>query len=50
MLSVNPTLTHSQVRQILKSTGQPVQTDANKPIGVFLDVGAAVAEARRLAN
>lgn len=42
MLSVNPSLTHAEVRAILQSTGGPVVTDPGKPAGVFLDSEAAV--------
>lgn len=42
MLSANPALTHAQVRDILTATGGPVSTEAGKPIGKFLDAGAAV--------
>lgn len=45
MLQVNPHLTHAEVREILRSTGQIVVTDAQKPIGSFLDADAAVREA-----
>ncbi|HEU4595812.1 MAG TPA: S8 family serine peptidase, partial [Pyrinomonadaceae bacterium] len=46
MLSVNPNLTHAQIRTILKDTGTPVVTDANKPVGTFLNSAAAVRAAR----
>jgi len=55
MLSVNPKLTHDEVRDILRDTGSPItpESDSNteKPIGVFLNAEAAVLEARnRLHN
>ena len=42
MLSVNPALTHAQIRTILRDTGGPVVTDAAKPVGTFLNAEAAV--------
>jgi subtilisin family serine protease len=55
MLSVNPNLTHDEVRDILRTTGSPItpesDSDTEKPIGVFLNAEAAVLEARnRLDN
>jgi subtilisin family serine protease/C-terminal processing protease CtpA/Prc len=47
MLSVNPQLSHNDVRDILAGTGSPVSEDPGKPIGVFLNAEAAVAEALR---
>lgn len=47
MLSVNPGLTHADVREILAGTGSPLSEDPGKPIGVFLNAEAAVAEALR---
>ena len=47
MLSVNPNLSHHDVREILAGTGLPVTEDPGKPIGVFLNAEAAVAEALR---
>ncbi|MEY9606273.1 subtilisin family serine protease/C-terminal processing protease CtpA/Prc [Bradyrhizobium japonicum] len=47
MLSVNPGLTHEDVRAILTGTGSPLVQDPGKPIGVFLNTEAAVAEALR---
>lgn len=47
MLSVNPDLTHADVREILVGTGSPLTEDPGKPIGVFLNAEAAVAEALR---
>jgi subtilisin family serine protease/C-terminal processing protease CtpA/Prc len=47
MLSVNPGLTHEDVRAILTGTGSPLVQDPGKPIGVFLNAEAAVAEALR---
>lgn len=43
MLEANPALTPDQVRSILVQTGSPLNTD--KPIGVFLNAGAAVTAA-----
>lgn len=48
MLSVNPDLTHDEVRDILAATGSQVTPDPGRPIGVFLNAEAAVAEALRL--
>ena len=45
MLSVNPTLTHHEIREILAATGSPIVEDPGKPIGSFLNAEAAVAEA-----
>ena len=42
MLSVNPALTHAQIRTILRDTGGPVVTVATKPVGTFLNAEAAV--------
>ena len=47
MLSVNPRLTHDDIRDILSGTGSPLTEDPGKPIGVFLNAEAAVAEALR---
>src|SRR5262245_8634899 len=47
MLSVNPSLTHEDVPAILVGTGSPLVQDPGKPIGVFLNAEAAVAEALR---
>lgn len=47
MLSVHPRLTHADVRDILAATGSPVAEDPGKPVGVFLNTAAAVAEALR---
>jgi subtilisin family serine protease len=47
MLSVNPTLSHHDVRAILIGTGSAPAEDPGKPIGVFLNTEAAVAEALR---
>ncbi len=46
MLSVNPNLKHDEVREILATTGSAITQDQGKPIGVFLNAEAAVAEAR----
>jgi hypothetical protein len=43
MLEANPNLTHDEMKSILVSTGSPLNTD--KPIGVFLNAGAAVSAA-----
>ncbi|HEX6715538.1 MAG TPA: S8 family serine peptidase [Pyrinomonadaceae bacterium] len=50
MLSVNPNLTHDGVRDILGTTGSAITEDPGKPIGVFLNTEAAVAQARRRRN
>ncbi|MBY5523584.1 S8 family serine peptidase [Rhizobium leguminosarum] len=47
MLSVNPDLTHNDVRDILSGTGSMPVDDPGKPIGMFLNAEAAVAEALR---
>lgn len=47
MLSVNPQLSHDDIREILAGTGAPVTEDPGKAIGVFLNAEAAVAEALR---
>ena len=47
MLSVNPGLTHDDVRAILMGTGASIEEDPGKPVGVFLNAEAAVAEALR---
>ncbi|ESZ51685.1 S8 family serine peptidase [Mesorhizobium sp. M0659] len=47
MLSVNPDLTHGDVRDILSGTGSTLVEDPGKPIGTFLNAEAAVAEALR---
>jgi subtilisin family serine protease len=47
MLSVNPSLTHNEVRDILAGTGSTPTEDPGKPIGTFLNTEAAVAEALR---
>jgi subtilisin family serine protease len=46
LLSANPNLTHAEVRAILNATGGVVVTDAAKPVGSFLNAGAAIREAR----
>ena len=43
MLEANPALTPGQVKSILVQTGSPLNTD--RPIGVFLNAGAAVTAA-----
>lgn len=53
MLSVNPDLSHCDVREILRGTGTPITPDPaapHKQIGVFLNAGAAVREALRRAQ
>jgi hypothetical protein len=47
MLAADPTLTHAQIRTILHDTGTPVVTDANKPVGTFLNAAAVAAVSRR---
>ncbi|GAB7552252.1 hypothetical protein NRB_17540 [Novosphingobium sp. 11B] len=47
MLSVNPELSHADVRDILAGTGTPIVAETGKPIGSFLNAEAAVAEALR---
>lgn len=46
MLERNPALTHAQIRTILRNTGTTAVTDPAKPVGTFLNVGAAVQAAR----
>jgi hypothetical protein len=50
MLEANPGLTHSEVRDILRATGTHITDAELKPIGTFLNVEAAVCEARRRAG
>jgi len=45
MLAANPALTHAEVRAILNSTGTAVVSDTGKPVGTFLNAGAAVRQA-----
>jgi subtilisin family serine protease len=47
MLEANPYIRHSDVREILSRTGTHVVTDADKPVGYFLDCEAAVIAARK---
>ena len=47
MLSVNPTLTHEDIREILSGTGVSLTEDPGRPIGVLVNAEAAVAEALR---
>jgi subtilisin family serine protease/C-terminal processing protease CtpA/Prc len=47
MLSVNPLLSHDDIREVLAGTGSPLTEDPGRPIGVFLNAEAAVAEALR---
>jgi hypothetical protein len=49
ILEANPQLTHAEVRDILVATGTAVTTTAAKPLGRFLNAGAAIAEAQRRA-
>ena len=46
ILSVNPALTHQQIRTILNTTGGPVVTVPTRPVGTFLNCEAAVRAAR----
>lgn len=50
MLSVNPGLSHEDIRAILQATGTPIVTAPGKPVGTFLNAQAAVTEARRRAD
>ena len=51
MLSVNRHLSHDEVRDILRTTGSNIITEADKPVGKFLNAEAAVVEAlNRLPN
>lgn len=45
MLEANPQLTHAEIRDILHSTGTQIMDADTTPIGTFLNVEAAVAEA-----
>lgn len=47
MLEANPQLTHFEIKDILRSTGSPIQTDDPRKAGVFLNAERAVLEARR---
>jgi subtilisin family serine protease len=47
MLSVNPLLSHADVRDILIGTGSPIAAEPGKSSGVFLNAEAAVLEALR---
>lgn len=49
MLQTNSLLTPDQVQEILVATGTPVAVNDNKPIGVFINTGAAVSRAAALA-
>ncbi len=42
LLQIDSTLTHAQIRTILNQTGTAVTTTPGKPVGTFLNVGAAV--------
>src|SRR5262249_26340892 len=46
MLERNPSLTHAQIRDLLRSTGTAVVTPAAKPVGTFLNAEAAVGAAQ----
>jgi subtilisin family serine protease len=50
MLSVNPNLTHAEVREILRTTGSQIITAPDRKVGVFLNAGAAVREAHNRLN
>ena len=45
LLAANPSLTHEEIRTILRNTGGPVVTDVGKPVGTFLNAEAAVQQA-----
>ena len=45
MLAANPELSHADVRRILNVTGAALTPDPGKPVGTFLDAGAAVRQA-----
>jgi subtilisin family serine protease len=45
MLSVNPALSHREIRTLLHDTGSQVVTAPGKPVGTFLDSAAALEEA-----
>jgi hypothetical protein len=42
MLDANPSLTHDQVKQILRSTGTPLPVTDQKAIGVFVNAAGAI--------
>ena len=42
MLEANPSLTHEEIRTILRNTGTAVVTAADRPVGTFLNAEAAV--------
>jgi hypothetical protein len=46
MLAADPSLTHQEIRTILRDTGSAVTTDSAKPVGTFLNCEAAVRAAR----
>jgi subtilisin family serine protease len=48
MLSVNPGLSHAQVRKILKDTGTNIDADTDQPIGVLINARKAVEAALSL--
>jgi subtilisin family serine protease len=47
MLAANPSLSHGEIRDILRATGSLMSTEPGKPVGTFLDADAAVREALR---
>ena len=46
MLAADPSLTHQEIRTILRDTGSAVSTDSAKPVGTFLNSQEAVIAAR----
>jgi hypothetical protein len=46
MLERNPSLTHAEVRTILRNSGTAVVTDPARPVGTFLNAEAAVLAAK----
>jgi subtilisin family serine protease len=42
MLSLNPNLTHNEIREILNTTGTDIVTAVDRPVGTFLDSTAAI--------
>jgi hypothetical protein len=45
MLSVNPGLSHAQIRSMLSASGLPIVPEAGKPVGTLLNADAAVRQA-----
>ena len=45
MLSVNPGLSHAQIRSMLNTSGMPIVAEAGKPVGTLLNADAAVRQA-----